>query len=355
MYARLRPFTFERPSSVEEALRIFAEADDPVYLAGGTALVPAWRIGSRRQPRTVISLARLTSGSVAADDSGFRLGAAATVASLMRTVGPRRDALGDALAAFATPQVRERATVAGNIAWAAPDSALIPALMVLDAAVAFRSIAGPAQGALAGMVRPEGATLPAGGLITEVAVPAALPSSASAYGRLSSAGEAGPLVVSAAVSLHFDPVGDPRHALVAVAGAATAPACTGVLADGPGLREFCERVLETALAEAVLVTDPTASSEYRAQMLRVVVRRVLNVAVRRHLGGGHDHGSHRPETGSERAVRATADPAERDASGGAPRSPEPDGGEGVVRGGTLRIVHGARGRSAGELVHRPRG
>jgi len=343
MYSRLRPFDFERPTSIDDALLTYRQAADPVYLAGATALIPAWRLGTRRQASTVISLAGVLSRFVGRDTDGLHLGAGAPVASVLRKAGSRRDALGDALGLFATPQVCERATIGGNLAWAAPDSGLAPSLMALGSVITYREAGGVERLPVASLFETRGGlALPAGALLTGMIVPAPAPRSASAYVRLTSAGTDGPQVVSAAVSLAFDASGSPWRACVALGNAGPAPIAIEILAEGPGLREFCARALEAALAGASLTSDLTASSGYRRQMLRVVVRRALNAALRRHLGGGHDHEWHRPDARGEWANRTSPDRSERDAAGGPAGSAAPDGGESLVRGRSMRIMHRAR-------------
>lgn len=325
MSARFRTFRFARPTSIQEALAEHARAGDAAYLAGGTALVTGWLTGTATPPGTVISLRNVVSRSVAVTGPLVEVGAGATVADVVRRAPAAGTALGDALAAFGTPQVRERATLAGNVALAAPDSTLLPALLVLDASIEGRTRVGALGPSLA--ARFAGEAWPPGSLVTGVAIPVAAPSRlASAAMRLGTADELGPLVIDVAVAISFDGAGMPGRARVSVAPLADGPALMEVQADGEALRDFCRRVIADAAAAFEVGSDVVASSGYRRQLVRTVTRRALELAVRRHLSGATQAGagngaSHR----GQRAPARGADRTERDAARGPAGTTPPHG------------------------------
>ncbi len=115
---RLPLFEFRAPRTLEEAARILdGERTNAMPLAGGTDLLPNMK---RRQqvPRTLMSLRHIQSLShVELGDSGARLGACLTLADI---AGDRRfrnglTALAQAASVVATPQIRNMATLGGNI------------------------------------------------------------------------------------------------------------------------------------------------------------------------------------------------------------------------------------------------
>jgi 4-hydroxybenzoyl-CoA reductase subunit beta len=115
---RLPLFSFRAPRTLEEAARILhSEGPDAMPLAGGTDLLPNMK---RRQqvPRTLLSIRGIESlHQVRAVDSGLRLGACMTLSEIAtdRRFRNGATALAQAASQVATPQIRNMATLGGNL------------------------------------------------------------------------------------------------------------------------------------------------------------------------------------------------------------------------------------------------
>jgi 4-hydroxybenzoyl-CoA reductase subunit beta len=115
---RLPLFEFRAPRTLEEAARILnGEGTSAMPLAGGTDLLPNMK---RRQqvPRTLMSLRHIESlTQVQLEDSGSRLGACLTLSDIAEDRRFRNGmmALVQAASQVATPQIRNMATLGGNI------------------------------------------------------------------------------------------------------------------------------------------------------------------------------------------------------------------------------------------------
>jgi 4-hydroxybenzoyl-CoA reductase subunit beta len=115
---RLPLFEFRTPRTVEEASRILdGEGPSSMVLAGGTDLLPNMK---RRQqvPRTLISLRQVEGLSgVQLDHASSRLGPCLTLTEIARDARFRNgcSALWQAASLVATPQIRNMATLGGNI------------------------------------------------------------------------------------------------------------------------------------------------------------------------------------------------------------------------------------------------
>ncbi len=115
---RLPLFEFRAPGTLEEAARILdGERANAMPLAGGTDLLPNMK---RRQqvPRTLMSLRHIESlNRVAQNDSGSRLGACLTLSEIVADPRFRNGltALAQAASLVATSQIRNMATLGGNI------------------------------------------------------------------------------------------------------------------------------------------------------------------------------------------------------------------------------------------------
>jgi len=115
---RLPLFEFRAPRTLEEAARILnGEGSNAMPLAGGTDLLPNMK---RRQqvPRTLMSLRHIESlTQIQLGDSGTRLGACLTLSDIAEDMRFRNGmmALVQAASQVATPQIRNMATLGGNI------------------------------------------------------------------------------------------------------------------------------------------------------------------------------------------------------------------------------------------------
>ncbi len=115
---RLPLFEFRAPRTLEEAVRILdGEGTNAMPLAGGTDLLPNMK---RRQqvPRTLLSLRHIhTLSGVEFGNSGSRLGACLTLTDIAGDSRFRNGltALAQAASLVATPQIRNMATLGGNL------------------------------------------------------------------------------------------------------------------------------------------------------------------------------------------------------------------------------------------------
>src|SRR5215207_4860409 len=116
----MHPFTLERPPDLAAALALRAEParnDAPAeYIAGGTDMVQLLQENVRR-PRRLISLAGLLDNRIEVGPQGLRLGAAATMAEVSAhpAVAEQFPVISEALLNSASPQVRNQATMGGNL------------------------------------------------------------------------------------------------------------------------------------------------------------------------------------------------------------------------------------------------
>src|SRR5215207_3533208 len=116
----MHPFTLERPRDVAAALAFRAQAgrnDAPSeYIAGGTDMVQLLQEYVRR-PDRLVSLAGLLDNRIEVGPQGLRLGAAATMADVAAhpALVEQFPVISEALLNSASPQVRNQATMGGNL------------------------------------------------------------------------------------------------------------------------------------------------------------------------------------------------------------------------------------------------
>ncbi|MES2712139.1 MAG: xanthine dehydrogenase family protein subunit M [Pseudomonadota bacterium] len=112
----MTPFTYARPADPAAAIRASADASQARYLGGGTNLVDLMRERVER-PKTLLDVTRFSHAIEARADGGLMIGAAATNTAVAadRTVRERFPLLSRAILAGASGQIRNMATMAGNI------------------------------------------------------------------------------------------------------------------------------------------------------------------------------------------------------------------------------------------------
>src|SRR2546421_3562562 len=116
----MHPFTLERPPDLAAALTLRAQAgrnDAPAeYIAGGTDMIQLLQEHVRR-PERLVSLAGLLDRRIEVGAQGLRLGASATMAEVAAHPAVVRQfpVIAEALLNSASPQVRNQATMGGNL------------------------------------------------------------------------------------------------------------------------------------------------------------------------------------------------------------------------------------------------
>src|SRR5918994_5186385 len=116
----MHPFTLERPRDLAAALALRAQAgrnDAPAeYIAGGTDMIQLLQEYVRR-PDRLVSLAGLLDDRIESGPQGLTIGAAATMADVAAhpAVTEQFPVIAESLLASARPQVRNQATMGGNL------------------------------------------------------------------------------------------------------------------------------------------------------------------------------------------------------------------------------------------------
>jgi xanthine dehydrogenase YagS FAD-binding subunit len=113
----VREFAYDRPNDIRAAVSAVASDPEARYVAGGTNLVDLMRLGVER-PATLVDVAAAVGRDISATEAGgLRIEAGATNSELAAHLAVRRDypVISQALLAGASGQLRNRATVGGNL------------------------------------------------------------------------------------------------------------------------------------------------------------------------------------------------------------------------------------------------
>jgi CO/xanthine dehydrogenase FAD-binding subunit len=285
----VRRFELAVPGSVDECLQILAKrGPDTKVVAGGTDLLPQLKNGVLK-PGWVVDLsavAELRAISVA-PDGGLRIGASVTARELEldARVRSRYPALAESAAMVGSVQVRNLATLGGNLCNAAPSADMAPPLLALDAEAVIAGPSGQRRVAMASFFLGVRRTVLAPGeLLLEIVVPAQGPQSGGNYLRHTPRRELDIAVVGVAsqVTLAGGKCTTARIALAAVAPVPLrATDAEQALVGQPLTPQQIERAADLASGAARPIDDHRGSIEFRNHLVRVLTRRTLTTALQR--------------------------------------------------------------------------
>ena len=129
---------FFSPATLAELARLYVEHPEATIVSGATD-VGLWITKLHRDIPTFISTSRVMELQGVAEEGGtLRIGAAATWSDLEEAIGRHYPDFGELLRRFASVQVRNAATIGGNIANGSPIGDGPPALIALGARVILR-------------------------------------------------------------------------------------------------------------------------------------------------------------------------------------------------------------------------
>ena len=286
----MQAIDYECPGTLDEAVTILTDQGQAAQLlAGGTDLIIGLRDGSVRAA-VLVDAKRIPDLQPAIAETAGRLSISAdtVMTDVAADLMVRRyfPALAEAAAAVGAVQIRNRATLAGNICNASPAADTAPPLLAYAAEVVSYGPQGQRRIPIGEFFLGPGQTaLQRGELVTAIDLPMPVRPFGSAFGRLTRRRGADLANVSVAVSidrsgrtrLGFGAVG-PRPLL--------AVDDSGLLADPAADLDQQTSLLASLAMAASPISDVRASREYRLSMLLVLGQRVLSAAMIRRAEGG---------------------------------------------------------------------
>jgi CO/xanthine dehydrogenase FAD-binding subunit len=275
------------PDSVETAVTLLAQDPTATVLAGGTDLMVEVNDGHRRPGGSVVVVNRITElRSWRRDQSATSVTIGAAVSYREIETGPLGEmfpALGQAARTVGSPQIRNAATLGGNLATCSPAGDGLPVLAALDATVELASAAGrrtmPVGEFMVGVKR---TALMPGEMIVSITLPVI--AGWQGYAKVGVRNAMVIAVASACVVL------DPDRRSVAVALGSVGPTvlrCPSAeqyLASSIDFATFevaptdLARFSELVSMESRPITDHRSSADYRRHAVGVLARRLVRRA-----------------------------------------------------------------------------
>ncbi|HVO70278.1 MAG TPA: xanthine dehydrogenase family protein subunit M [Aggregatilineaceae bacterium] len=276
-------FDLHAPGTWDEAVALMCEyGPDAVPLAGGTDLM----IRLERQqiaPRHVVSLAQIPHWNALAVSGDLTLGAGTTYRQLEKTpvlYGKHR-ALVEAARQVGGVQVRNVATVAGNLCNASPAADSVPPLLVMEAALTLYGPDGartvPADKFITG---PGQVASGAGELLRQIHVPALPDRTSTVFLKAGRRRAMEISIVCVAARLTMTPEGEIcQTARIALGSVAPTPIrareAEKILEGQPLTPALLQEAAKLAVEATEPISDVRASAEYRRYLTGVMVRQAL--------------------------------------------------------------------------------
>ncbi len=284
-------FEYFAPSSLEEALELLNKyGSEAKVLAGGTDLLVKMKMRVV-EPKYVINIKKLKELSYIRDEGGeVRIGALTKWRELERSdvIMKYFPALYDAVKAMGGTQIRNMATIGGNLCNASPAADSAPPLMVLEARLILASREGEREVPITQFFKGPGKTvMRPDELLKEIIIPKPEPGTGSAFIKV--ARTAMDLAkISAATAVKVED-GRIKFARIAIGSAAPTPVrawkTEEALKGKPFTPEVIRENVKLVETEISPIDDVRSTAFYRREVSKVIVEDALILSHERVVKG----------------------------------------------------------------------
>lgn len=281
---RTEPFEYYQPATLQDASRLLKEnGPGGRFLAGGTDLVIAMK-EKGLLPKYIVDLKRVPglNGIRENSDGSIAVGALTTMYAIEKSpvITKKYPFLAQSAAEVGSIQIRNRATVGGNMANATPSADVAPALIALNATAKIVGAAGEREVALEDFFRGPGQTVMAPDeILTEITIPKTGKGLVGEYIKFSPRDMMDLAYVGVAVAYNLDTgkkCDGVRIVLGAVAPTPIRARNSEALLEGRVLtEELAEKAGDEAARECRPISDVRSSADYRRAMVGVMAKRAL--------------------------------------------------------------------------------
>jgi len=279
-------FEYLEPTTVEEALSMLSKyGEGAKVLAGGTDLLVSLKLRAEK-PDYLVDITNIPNLDYVkyTGNKGLRIGTLTTLRAIEKSdvIHKRYPVLSEAAKEMGTVQVRNVATIGGNLCNASPAADMAPPLLVIDAKVKIVNLRSSKTVPVEKFFRGPGLTiLRRGEMLTEILADDLPQGTRTAFLKVGrSRVDVSKVSVAVAIRLAKTTCKAVRIALGAVASSPIRARKAEKVLEGKELKEeTINRAAQMAASEAKPISDIRSTAIYRKNVTEILVKRALNKAL----------------------------------------------------------------------------
>jgi len=288
----MKQFDYLKPGSMGEAMDALKKHESPYLLAGGTDLLVTMKTGAVKAG-CIIDLKGIPGMDAVEYDNGFNIGSLSTVRELEMSplVREKLPVMSEAAATLGSVQIRNRATVGGNLCHGSPAADMAAVLLAMDSEVSIASRDGERRVKLDQFFSGPGSTVVGTEeVLAGIHISKELEHYKGVYLKHGPRRAMDIGIVNIAILMDADFSSQTcKHVMIAMGAVGPTPlraAAAEKMLNGSRLTpELIEKASETASKEAKPITDFRASADYR----RAIVAGLVSRGIGQILASGSAH------------------------------------------------------------------
>jgi carbon-monoxide dehydrogenase medium subunit len=286
----LKEFTYVIPQTLVEAASLLAQdKEQTTVIAGGTDLIPLMK-ERVITPNSIIDLKAIPALDFVRwdDQDGLVIGSLTKISTILESdvIKEKYFCLHEAAESFGTTQVRNMATIGGNICRSSPSADTVPPLLAFDAMVKLVGPEGEREARLEDFFTGPGENILAGEILAEIKLAPPKGPCGSAFKKLARTAEdlskANCAVRIVMANGTFEDVG------IALGGVAQTPVRAKKVEEALRGQQASAGVIEKAIENATKdispITDVRSTAEYRTYISKLLIKRLVDESMAR-IGG----------------------------------------------------------------------
>lgn len=277
-------FEYAAPATVAEAVQLLEANEDARVLSGGHSLLPLMKV-RLASPTMLVDIGKIPELRRITANGDISIGATATYYDIAHSeeLKQRCPLLAEAIYNIGDPQVRNRGTLGGALAHADPAADMTAVVLALGGTITAQGANGEREIAADDFFVDMLQTgLEHGEILTAITIPASNGRTGMAYEKFKHPAS-GYAIVGVAAVVQLDDAGTVTGCKVAVTGAGPKPqratATENLLTGKQPSADDIAAAAEQAPAGLDLLSDLSASEEFRAHLVRVHARRAIQRAI----------------------------------------------------------------------------
>ncbi len=280
---RLKPFNYFSPATIAEATSILEDhGPKAVVLAGGTDLLSMMKLRAVL-PEAVVSLTKIDGlNFIREEDGNLKIGALTPIAEILASDLVRRKypCLHEATRNFATPQIRNMATIGGNVCRSSPSGDTLPPLMALEADLLLAGPKGQREVPVEAFFTGPGLNVLDREILTEITLPRPGEQFKTAFLKLTrNSSDLAKVNCAVTLAVKNGECSDVKIVLGAVAGRPVrARQAEQALKGQPLNDETVALAAEKVVEDIDPISDARSTAAYRTQVSKVLAARAIRRA-----------------------------------------------------------------------------